>query len=103
MCCAWSSGVSPGTAISRLAGTSRTEGPFRLPSANEGKLQMRSRGRSPDSRWDSVQPSTREAVGVGIAVVLDNETVPRKTALGTDGRQGASRKLSAESWWGRNF
>lgn len=50
-----------------------------------------------------MQPSTREAVGVGIAVVLDNETVPRKTALGTDGRQGASRKLSAESWWGGNF
>lgn len=43
MCCAWSSGVSPGTAISRLAGTSRTEGSFRLPFANEGKLQMRSR------------------------------------------------------------
>lgn len=74
MCCAWSFGVSPGTAISRLAGTSRTEGSFRLPSADEGKLQMRSRGRSPDSRWDSVQPSTQEAVGVGIAVVLDDET-----------------------------
>lgn len=98
MCCAWSSGVSPGTAISRLAGRSRTEGPFRLPSANEGKLQMRSRGQSPDSRWDSVQPSTREAAGVGIAVVLDNETLPRRTALGTDGRWGAFRKLPAESW-----
>lgn len=98
MCCAWSSGVSPGTAISRLAGRSRTEGPFRLPSANEGKLQMRSRGQSPDSRWDSVQPNTREAVGVGIAVVLDNETLPRRTALGTDGRWGAFRKSPAESW-----
>lgn len=31
------------TAVSSLAGTSRTEGSFRLPSANEEKLQMRNR------------------------------------------------------------
>lgn len=50
-----------------------------------------------------MQPSTQEAVGVGIAVVLDNEMVPRRTALGTDGTLGAFRKLPAESWWGWEF
>lgn len=50
-----------------------------------------------------MQPSTQEAVGVGIAVVLDNETGPRRTALGTDGRWGALQKLPVESWWGGNF
>lgn len=43
MCSPWFSEVSAGTAISSLAGTSRTEGSFRLLSANEEKLQMRNR------------------------------------------------------------
>lgn len=42
-----------------------------------------------------MQPSTQEAVGVGIAVVLDNETVPRRTALGTDGREMGSFQKTA--------
>jgi hypothetical protein len=40
---AWFSEVSAVSAVSSLAGTSRTEGSFRLPSANEEKLQMRNR------------------------------------------------------------
>lgn len=40
---AWFSDISAVTAVSSLAGTTRTEGSFRLPSANEEKLQMRNR------------------------------------------------------------
>lgn len=53
---AWFSEVSAVTAVSSLAGTSRTEGSFRLPSANEEKLQMRNRAQLTHGRllWSQV-------------------------------------------------
>lgn len=65
------------TAVSSLAGTSRTEGSFRLPSANEEKLQMRN---STAYSWQAfVEPSTQKTVGVGTSLMLQDEPM-----LGTD-------------------
>lgn len=102
MCSAWYSEVSPVTAMSSLAGTSRAEGSFRLPSANEEKLQMRNSEALTHggTLWSQV---TRKAAGVGIVVVLENEPMLRRTTVGAAGRRRAFRKLPAESGWCGSF
>lgn len=73
------------TAVSSLAGTSRTEGSFRLPSANEEKLQMRNR----------VQPLLMvglcgakypKGCGSGNVCHARNERILGRTILGAGGK-----------------
>lgn len=73
------------TAVSSLAGTSRTEGSFRLPPANEEKLQMRSR----------VQPllvvslcgaKYLKGCGSGSFPRAPDEGIPGRTVLGAGGK-----------------
>lgn len=82
---AWFSEVSAVTAVSSLAGTSRTEGSFRLPSANEEKLQMRNRAQ-PLLMAGLCGAKYPKSCGSGNVRHARNERILGRTILGAGGK-----------------